>query len=142
MPESATSGTITVSTARMRKDATTNSDIVTTLKKGYTVTVISEKNGWLKCHYESYTGYIRGDLLSVDAAFTVQYAGRATTATPTKLLNKPTSYGSTLYTLASNQQVWLYGRIGSYYFVRLSNYKIGYIKVTDLKDVVIWKYDN
>ena len=65
----ATTGVTTNDSTRIRKKASTSSDIVEILMKNAEVEVLSEENGWYKIKYTSsdgeFTGYVRKDLLEV-----------------------------------------------------------------------------
>lgn len=71
-------GTINVSSVRMRADSNTNSNIVTTLTKNTKVTILDTVTGqsitddgvsstkWYKCQTGSYTGYISSLYITID----------------------------------------------------------------------------
>lgn len=60
--------TVAVSAANVRSAASKSSGIVTTLSRGTQVTILSFANNWYKIQYGSITGFIRGDLLTVNQA--------------------------------------------------------------------------
>ena len=57
-------------TIRLRKDASTDSSIVTLISMNEKVEILSEKGNWYKVKYisngKTYTGYVRKDMLKVD----------------------------------------------------------------------------
>lgn len=55
---------VNTETANLRKEANTNSEIVTTLSLNSAVNVISEENGWSKVKISDKEGYISSSLLS------------------------------------------------------------------------------
>lgn len=57
-------GYINVSSATVRKEATTNSEVVTYLLKGAGVTILAETENWYKIQYFDYTGYVAKTLIS------------------------------------------------------------------------------
>lgn len=61
----ATTGKITVDTVRMRKEASTDSDIVTLVSIGDELEVIDTEGEWYKVKNSEYTGYIRKDMIDV-----------------------------------------------------------------------------
>ncbi len=66
----ATTGTTTEETTRVRKEASTGSAIVVLISQGEEVEVVEESGEWYKVKYKdgdnTYTGYIRQDLLKLD----------------------------------------------------------------------------
>lgn len=62
----ATTGKVNQETIRLRKEASTNSGIVTLISLNEEVEIVSEENEWYKVKYKTYTGYIRKDMLTVD----------------------------------------------------------------------------
>ncbi len=66
----AATGTISADSVRVRKDASTSSEMVGSLTKGVTVTVNAVKDGtdghkWYQIEAEGISGYVRDDLISV-----------------------------------------------------------------------------
>ncbi len=55
--------TVTGETVNLRAEASTSSEILASMKKGDTVTKISEENDWIKVTYGSLTGYVAGYLV-------------------------------------------------------------------------------
>jgi len=53
----AQTGTVTASSLKMRKSASTSSSVITTLKKGKTVTILGTSGSWYKIKYGGKTGY-------------------------------------------------------------------------------------
>ena len=53
-------------TVRMRKEATTNSSIVTLISLNEEIEILSEEGEWYKVKYKTYTGYIRKDMVTID----------------------------------------------------------------------------
>lgn len=78
-------GTVTVDSAKVRSDASTNAEVVTSAASGTAVTVIEEKtdssgNVWYHVTLsDGSTGYIRSDLMKVDEAAADNTATEATT---------------------------------------------------------------
>lgn len=61
----ATTGKITSDNVRIRKDANTNSGILTLVSIGDKVEVLEKGEEWTKVKYSEYIGYIRNDMLEV-----------------------------------------------------------------------------
>lgn len=64
----ATTGKANQETIRIRKEATTNSGIVTLISLNEEVEILSEDGEWYKVKYKTYSGYIRKDMLNVENA--------------------------------------------------------------------------
>lgn len=64
----AKSGTVNQETIRMRKEASTDSSIVTLISLNEKVEILSEEGDWYKVKYQKQTGYIRKDMLDVEGA--------------------------------------------------------------------------
>lgn len=66
----ATTGKAINDTTRIRKKASTNSEVVAVMTKGEKIEILSEENGWYKVEYKEgnskTTGYVRNDLLDVE----------------------------------------------------------------------------
>ena len=62
----AVAGKVNQETVRMRKEASTESSIVTLISLNEDVEIISEDGEWYKVKYKDNTGYIRKDMVSVD----------------------------------------------------------------------------
>ena len=62
----ATNGKANQETVRMRKEASTESSVVTLISLDEEVEVLSEEGEWYKIKYKTYTGYVRKDMLNVD----------------------------------------------------------------------------
>ena len=62
----ATNGKANQETVRMRKEASTESSVVTLISLDEEVEVLSEEGEWYKIKYQTYTGYVRKDMLDVD----------------------------------------------------------------------------
>lgn len=53
-------------TTRIRKEASTNSDVVALVSIGTDIEIISEEGEWYKVKYSTYSGYMRKDMLKVE----------------------------------------------------------------------------
>ena len=58
-------GTINTDAVRIRREPTTNSDVIVIAYKNEEVEIIEKSNEWYKVKYGIYTGYVRNDLLNV-----------------------------------------------------------------------------
>ena len=62
----ASSGKTINEVTRIRKEASTNSDIVALVSSGANVEIMSEEGEWYKVKYSTYSGYMRKDMLKVE----------------------------------------------------------------------------
>ena len=62
----ASKGTITEETVRMRKEPTTESDIVTLLSQDFEVEILAKEGTWYKVNYKDYTGYVSAEFVKID----------------------------------------------------------------------------
>ena len=66
----ASTGTVNSSSTRIRREASTDSDVIVLVSNGEEVQILSQEGEWYEVEYESdgitYTGYIRSDLLDVE----------------------------------------------------------------------------
>lgn len=64
-------GKVTTASLRVRKEASTDSEVKTLVPEGTKVTVLDESiDGWYKVSYKSYTGYVSADYVSVETVYT------------------------------------------------------------------------
>lgn len=61
----ATTATVNTDAVRLRREATTTSDVITILYNNEEVTLIEEQGQWYKVKYKDYIGFIRTDLLNL-----------------------------------------------------------------------------
>lgn len=62
----ASTGTITGKSVRLREKATTDSEALTTMKKGEKVEILSEVENWYNVNFEDKTGYVSKDYVEVE----------------------------------------------------------------------------
>ena len=63
-------GTVITDALNLRKEATTESNVLTLIPTDETVTVIDESlEGWYQVQYKSYTGYVAAEYLSVETVY-------------------------------------------------------------------------
>ena len=91
----ATTGKILAESARVRKEASSNSEVISVATKGEKVDVIGEENGWYKVKFEDVTGYIRSDL--VDTEYTNSSSNSNLADTSINEDNNVSSYERTVY---------------------------------------------
>ena len=87
----ATTGVVNVDTVRVRKKATTDSDIVELVSIGDKITITGEEGNWYKVKVGKVTGYIRKDLLTVDGKVTTSEESDSTEAQPPVKTEEPDS---------------------------------------------------
>lgn len=117
----------TTENLNLRSKANTSGTILTTIPKGKTVTLLSEKdaNGWYKVSYEGKTGYVSGSYLKETTSTT------KTTAKTTENLNlrsKANTSGSVLVTIPKGQTITLLsGKDANGWYQAQYNGKTGYV---------------
>ena len=80
----ATNGKANQETVRMRKEASTESSVVTLISLDEEVEVLSEEGEWYKIKYKTYTGYVRKDMLDVDGKIETTSQSNTTNSTSTE----------------------------------------------------------
>ena len=102
----ATNGKVNQETVRMRKEASTDSSIVTLVSLNEEVEVLSEEGEWYKIKYKTYTGYVRKDMLTVEGTVqnkTTENSQNTTTSNETTN-NETNTSTETSNTVASNEE--------------------------------------
>ena len=89
-------GTIKTEGARIRREANTSSEVLAVAYEGEDVEVLSQEGDWYQVKYEEYTGYIRGDLMSVN--------GEIETKTENEEISKPEEQKQEAEELAKEEQ--------------------------------------
>ena len=84
----ATTGKVNQETIRMRKEASTDSSIVTLISLNEDVEIISEEGEWYKIKYKTYTGYVRKDMLDVEGKADSASSNNETNSTENTLAEK------------------------------------------------------
>ena len=79
----ASTGTVTIDGLRMRKEASTDSDIVTSFNYGAQLEIVEETGDWYRAkYYDQYEGYVYGEYVKINGA-------TAETPTPTPTVTEP-----------------------------------------------------
>ena len=68
----AATGTVNTNGVRIRKDATTDSEIVTNLNNGTDVEVLEQKDNWYKVKYNDSEGYMHKDYITIKDGETIK----------------------------------------------------------------------
>ena len=89
---------VNTETANLRKEASTTSEVVTTLKLNSAVNVVSEENGWSKVKVGDKEGFISSSLLSEKR----QETSRSMTTVRSKETSEPTSNVATAVPASGN----------------------------------------
>ena len=63
----ASTATISVSAARLRKEANTESDVLTKIYEGEKVEILEKNGEWYKVKYGNNVGYLKNNLIKVEA---------------------------------------------------------------------------
>lgn len=63
-------GTVITETLRLRKETNVESEVLTLISEGSTVTVLDESiEGWIQVEYQSYTGYVSAEFLMTETVY-------------------------------------------------------------------------
>ena len=63
-------GTVTTETLRLRKETNVESEVLTLISEGSTVTILDESiEGWIQVQYQSYTGYVSTEFLMTETVY-------------------------------------------------------------------------
>lgn len=161
----ATNGKANQETVRMRKEASTESSVVTLISLDEEVEVLSEEGEWYKIKYKTYTGYVRKDMLDVDGKTEVAqntnsenttsqeeikdkieigYTGTIASKLDLKLVPSITS--SNINTIDENSKITIRDIINKWSYVETDN-KSGWvltskIKVSEQKNEEVKPEDN
>lgn len=122
-------GIIATSVLNVRSSPSTNSRILTTLKRGTSVNILESKNGWYTIKLASgKTGYINSKYVNVNSANATSTA--KTGVVTTSILNVRSSAsirGKILTFVRKGSNVSILSSQNGWYKVRLSNGTIGYV---------------
>ena len=161
----ATNGKANQETVRMRKEASTESSVVTLISLDEEVEVLSEEGEWYKIKYKTYTGYVRKDMLDVDGKIEIAqntnsenttsseeikdkieigYTGTIASKLDLKLVPSITS--SNINTIEENSKITIKDIINKWSYVETDN-KSGWvltskIKVSEQKNEEVKTEDN
>lgn len=161
----ATNGKANQETVRMRKEASTESGVVTLISLDEEVEVLSEEGEWYKIKYKTYTGYVRKDMLDVDGKTeTAQNTNSENTTSSEEIKDKieigytgtiaskldlklvPSITSSNINTIEENSKITIKDIINKWSYVETDN-KSGWvltskIKVSEQKNEEVKPEDN
>jgi hypothetical protein len=161
----ATNGKANQETIRMRKEASTDSSVVTLISLNEEVEVLSEEGEWYKIKYKTYTGYVRKDMLDVDRKIeTAQNTNSENTTSSEEIKDKieigytgtiaskldlklvPSITSSNINTIEENSKITIKDIINKWSYVETDN-KSGWvltskIKVSEQKNEEVKPEDN
>lgn len=161
----ATNGKANQETVRMRKEASTESSVVTLISLDEEVEVLSEEGEWYKIKYKTYTGYVRKDMLDVDGKTeTAQNTNSENTTSSEEIKDKieigytgtiaskldlklvPSITSSNINTIEENSKITIKDIINKWSYVETDN-KSGWvltskIKVSEQKNEEVKPEDN
>lgn len=161
----ATNGKANQETVRMRKEASTESSVVTLISLDEEVEVLSEEGEWYKIKYQTYTGYVRKDMLDVDGKIeTAQNTNSENTTSSEEIKDKieigytgtiaskldlklvPSITSSNINTIEENSKITIKDIINKWSYVETDN-KSGWvltskIKVSEQKNEEVKPEDN
>lgn len=161
----ATNGKANQETVRMRKEASTESSVVTLISLDEEVEVLSEEGEWYQIKYKTYTGYVRKDMLDVDGKIeTAQNTNSENTTSSEEIKDKieigytgtiaskldlklvPSITSSNINTIEENSKITIKDIINKWSYVETDN-KSGWvltskIKVSEQKNEEVKPEDN
>ncbi len=161
----ATNGKANQETVRIRKEASTESSVVTLISLDEEVEVLSEEGEWYKIKYKTYTGYVRKDMLDVDGKIeTAQNTNSENTTSSEEIKDKieigytgtiaskldlklvPSITSSNINTIEENSKITIKDIINKWSYVETDN-KSGWvltskIKVSEQKNEEVKPEDN
>ncbi len=161
----ATNGKANQETVRMRKEASTESSVVTLISLDEEVEVLSEEGEWYKIKYKTYIGYVRKDMLDVDGKTeTAQNTNSENTTSSEEIKDKieigytgtiaskldlklvPSITSSNINTIEENSKITIKDIINKWSYVETDN-KSGWvltskIKVSEQKNEEVKPEDN
>ena len=121
-------GCTTGSSLRMRAEASTSSDIVTTLDKSVAVAILENTNdGWYKIAYAGKTGYVSADYLLVDKDNVFETYGRVN-GDGVNVRADATTDSEVLASVDSGTTVTVNGLVDGWYSVTCQYGTEGYIR--------------
>lgn len=147
----ATNGKANQETVRMRKEASTESSVVTLISLDEEVEVLSEEREWYKIKYKTYTGYVRKDMLDVDGKTeTAQNTNSENTTSSEEIKDKieigytgtiaskldlklvPSITSSNINTIEENSKITIKDIINKWSYVETDN-KSGWVLTSKIK---------
>lgn len=147
----ATNGKANQETVRMRKEASTESGVVTLISLDEEVEVLSEEGEWYKIKYKTYTGYVRKDMLDVDGKTeTAQNTNSENTTSSEEIKDKieigytgtiaskldlklvPSITSSNINTIEENSKITIKDIINKWSYVETDN-KSGWVLTSKIK---------
>ena len=101
----ATNGKVNQETIRIRKEASTDSSIVTLISLNEEVEILSEDGEWYKIKYKTYTGYVRKDMLDVEGKTTTVSSNSNEQANETNVTQNTTTENNETTDNTTNETV-------------------------------------
>ncbi len=121
-------GCTTGSSLRLRAEASTSSDIVTTLDKSVAVAILDDSiEGWYKIAYEGNTGYVSADYLLVDQDNVFETYGRVN-SNGVNVRSGASTESEVLATVDTDTIVTVNGLVDGWYDVTCKYGTEGYIR--------------
>lgn len=121
-------GATTGSSLRLRAEATTDSQVVTTLDKSVAVAILSDSNeDWYHVSYDGKKGFVSADYLVVDQDGVFQSYGRVN-SDAVNVRSSASTEGATVASLAKDTYVTVTGFVNGWYAVTCEHGTQGYIR--------------
>ena len=128
------------SSLNVRKSASTSAVVVTTIKKGKEVTVLSESNGWSKITADGKTGYVSTAYLSEKTSTYIKYVSIDQDST-LNVRNAPNTSSAVVTKIKANTKVEVSSTSNGWSKIRV-NGKEGYVASKYLADTITTVKEN
>lgn len=110
----------------LRKEANTQSDILTTLTSGTAVSIISDENGWFKVSYDGKQGFMSSEFVTSKSSASDLNGYAKVTTDVLNMRSTPDTSGDIVAAVAEGEYVNLIGFENGWYKVAYSDYE-GYM---------------
>lgn len=121
-------GTTTGAGLRLRSEASTEADIVTTLDSGWVLAVIDDSvDGWFEVAYEGKTGFVSGDYFQINTDNSFKSYGRVN-ADSVNLRSEPNTSGSVTASLSEGDVVTATSLVDGWFAVTTTYGSQGYVR--------------
>jgi len=128
------------SSLNVRKSASTSAAVVTTIKKGKEVTVLSESNGWSKITVDGKTGYVSTAYLSEKTSTYIKYVSIDQDST-LNVRSTPNTSSSVVTKIKANTKVEVSSATNGWSKIKV-NGKEGYVASKYLADTITTVKEN
>lgn len=126
-------GIVEASALRLRSEASTSAEVISTATAGDVVVVLEELDGWYKVNYNMDTGYMSSDYITFKYAENAELGDGMVNDTVVNLRSTPSTDGDLLCQISYGELCEIIGINYGWYKVNYGDY-VGYIR-SDLLDL-------